>query len=168
MKFPASYSFICGRSCLSLFHPSNLNRYYPQYLTRLKDNFYVYSLKYSFSLRVQGPLIENSTSLSLRDALTLSNYTKVLSSLLFSSLLFSSLLFSSLLFSSLHPPRKYNALCFLFFFSLCLILDYYPIIYICQILVYFLIFIYHSQQHIPQWLFVSIHAFLFTFLTSTS
>ena len=45
-----------------------------QYLTRQKDNLHLQTHKYSFSLRVQGPLIWNDIPLSLRNSLTLSSY----------------------------------------------------------------------------------------------
>ena len=48
----------------------NLNSDYHQCFTRQRDNLHVHPLKYSFSLRSQGPLIWNSIPLLLRDTLT--------------------------------------------------------------------------------------------------
>lgn len=58
-----------------LSSPFNLSGDYHHYSTRQRDNLHnIQSLKYSYSIRFQGPQIWNSISLSLNTSLSRSNY----------------------------------------------------------------------------------------------
>ena len=76
----------------------NLNANYQHYSTSQRENLHIYSLKYSYSIRVQGPQIWNSIPLSLNTSLSRSNY-KVNSKIAICRFNFSSLIQLCLLIS---------------------------------------------------------------------